>query len=106
MIFRGRDVGSGAGCWELHLDFGAEGEVAGVPQSGYDIAFGGELIVDGAAPDPAVGFASQDKFYPHGAGDGYDDMDFGRMSLFPEVLDGFDEGGPGRQHGIGNDDDP
>jgi hypothetical protein len=87
------------------LYFIAVGEVAGVTEAGDDIAFGGELIIDGAAPDAALGFFAQDVLNPDGTGDGDDDVDLGGVAFFAEVLDGLDEGGAGGEHGIGDDDD-
>jgi len=90
----------------LHLHFCAKGEVAGIAEAGDDIAFCRELVVDGAAPDAALGLPTQDIFDPDGAGDGDDNMDLRGVSFFAQVLDGFDEGGAGGQHGVGNDNHP
>jgi len=87
------------------LYFIAVGEVAGITEAGDDIAFGGELIIDGAAPDAALGFFPQDVLDPHGTGDGDDNVDLGGMAFFAKVLNGLDKGGAGGEHGIGDDDD-
>ena len=52
------------------------------------------------------GSSAQDVLDPDGTGDGDDDVDLGGVAFFAEVLDGFDEGGAGGEHGIGDDYDP
>jgi len=90
----------------LHLDFDAKSEVPGVSQPGNDIALGCQLVIDGPAPYLTIGFASQDIFDTHGTGDGDDDMHLGGVPFFAEILDRLDQGGPGGEHGVGNDDHP
>jgi hypothetical protein len=90
---------------DLHLRLVTVREVAGVAKAGDDITLGGEFVVDGAAPDAALGFLPQDVFDPHGTGDGDDDVDLGGVAFFAEVLDRLDEGGTGGEHGVGDDDD-
>ena len=77
-----------------HLDFGSEGEIAGIAEAGDDIALGGELVVDGAAPNFALGLATEHIFNAYGTGDGDDDMDLGGMAFFAQELDGLDEQTP------------
>ena len=89
----------------LYLGFGAEGEVAGVAEAGDDITFGGQLVIDGAAPDLALGLTAQDEFYSDSTGDGDDDMDLGGVAFLAQVLDGLDERGARGQHRVGDDND-
>jgi len=107
----GRRGAGAAGRWSARahgvyiLNLCAVGEIAGVAETGDDIAFCREFVIDGAAPYFAIGFAAEDEFDADRAGDRRDDMDLGGMAFLTEILDGLYEGGAGGEHGIGDDDD-
>src|SRR6185312_5617413 len=90
---------------ELHLNLVAESQISGVSQTRDDISLCREFIINGGAPDLTGRYFPADIFDAHGTGNDRNNMDFRRMTLCPEILNGLNQGRSGCQHRIREDQD-
>lgn len=85
------------------LLLGPEGQVPCIAESGHNVSLGSEFFIDVTTPDGYLRLFPPNVFNTNGAGNGADHMNGFWHAFILKVLDGFDEGGTGGQHGVTED---